>query len=202
MKVNECPQCGAPASITDKKCKYCSAEFIVSNLFEIINLSKTNLNKYVNHFTEITKTETSNAESFFSLGLCYLQLKMYPLSIHNFKEAITRMPENSDFYYYYALSLIKGRRPKTLHLNEAKEILEYLDTATQLDPSIAKYDYLHSIIKYDYFRSNGLKVNPPTDIELIENAKLKKQEPEEIKIMLDYVLIRDENLISAIMQVK
>jgi tetratricopeptide (TPR) repeat protein len=198
LQVEECPQCGAPASPSDKKCNFCKCEFFVASLSYVGSFDKGAIDKYINHYKELAKTDPENGEAIFSLGLCYLQLKLFPLAQKNFERATELIPEYPDVYYYYALSIIKGRRVKSLTLKEIKSIEQYLNTAIQLDQSKAKYYYLSAILKYDYYRMNGLAVPAPAENELIEEAKTKVQEPEEIQRLLDSIIVRDENFISLI----
>ena len=107
------------------------------------------------------------------------------------------MPEYPDAYYYYGLSLIRGRRPKLLSLSEVKRIEDYLKTAVQLDARPAKYYYLAAILKYDYYLSNGLLCNPSPD-ELFLMAEDKDQDAWEIERLLHSVPVRDPDLISKV----
>jgi len=199
LQVEECPQCGAPASPSDKQCRFCKSEFFVTSLSYVGSFDKGAIDKYINYYKGLTKAAPENGEAFFSLGLCYLQLKLFPLAQKNLEKAIELIPEYSDVYYYYALSLIKGRRVKIITSNEIKSIEQYLETAIQLDQNKAKYYYLSAIIKYDFYRMNGLIVPPPDADELIMEAKQKAQEPEEVQRLLDAVILRDEKFISSIL---
>lgn len=202
IKVEECPQCGFPVSLKEKRCKKCKAEYLVTNISYLENIGKEGVDKYINHYKNLTKADPESGEAFFALGICYLQLKLFPLATKNFEKAIDLLPEYSDAYYYYSLSLLKGRRPKTLTLKEARRIEEYLNTAAQLNDTKAKYDYFHAILKNDFYQGNGLRTEPPDYEELIFRAKAKEQETEEIDRLLDLLIIRDQHLISVIREEK
>ena len=119
------------------------------------------------------------------------------MAIKNFQIVIDLMPEESDVYYYYALSLIRGKHIKTISFKDIKQIEEYLHSAIQLGAN-AKYYYLAAIINYDFYSGNGMKIPTPDYNELIDNASSAEYEPDEIKILLNNVIIRDEKLISTI----
>lgn len=161
-------------------------------------LSKEEIYSILNHYKSMISINPEDGESYYSLALCYLQLKLYDLAIKNFSRAIELIPEHPDTYYYYALSLIRGRRPKTLSLKEVKLIEEYLEASMRLDDQQAKYFYLAAILKFEYYKSNGLIVTPPDHDKLIKMAKDKKYDPWEIERLLKAILLRDEWLISAI----
>jgi len=87
----------------------------------------------------VVAKNTGDGEAHYAIALCYLQLGLHELAIKNFKRALELMPDDADVYYYYGLSLLRGRRPKLLSLTEVKRIEEYLETALQLNNRPAKY---------------------------------------------------------------
>jgi tetratricopeptide (TPR) repeat protein len=101
------------------------------------------------------------------LGLCYLQLKLYPLAEKSFERSIQIMPENPDTYYYHALAVIRGRALMTLTLAEAEQVLQYAEAATQMDSSRSKYLYLAGLIKADYYERSGMRV-PGASVDELE----------------------------------
>ena len=153
--------------------------------------------KYVTKYKEKVKANPSDGKAVYTLGLFYLRLKLYDFALTNFKKAIDLMPEEADPYYYYALTLVKGKRPKILNHKDVNQIEEFLNTAIQLDDK-ANFYYLAAIINYDYYAANGLRIPTPNYNELIKNAKTAKSDPDEIKILLDNIILRDEKLISII----
>ncbi len=130
------------------------------------------------------------------MGICYLDLKLYDLATKYFVIAIEQMPDNSDAYYYYAIALLKGRRPKILTLKEIEKIESYLGAAMQIDSNKSKNYYLLAIIKYDFYVANGLRVNPPTFEELIREGNSKPFEKKEVEKMLQRVPVGDAQILS------
>jgi len=148
------------------------------------------------HKTAITRNP-GDGDAYFAIGLSYLQLQLYDLSIKNFKQAIELMPDYADGYYYYALSLVRGRKPKLLSLTEVRRIEEYLRTAQQLDGQESKYLYLEAILKHDYYLANGLICNPSPE-ELLCAADEKGHDPWEVERMLHHVQVEDLELVSRV----
>ena len=165
------------------------------NLFEI---NENQIREYIKKYNENISNNPIDSKSIFSLGLSYLRLNLYDYSIRYFKRSIDLTPENPECYYYYALSLIKGRRPKVLRLNEIRKIQELINTSIQMDNK-SKYYYLSAIINYDYYASNGLKVPEPNYNQLISSACNAMYEKKEIMIMLDNIILRDEHFKSLIL---
>lgn len=90
--------------------------------------------------------------------------KIY-LSNNDFKKAretlnklILKTPNDADPYFYLALSLIAGRRPKILGYKEAEEIVRNVDIAISKDKARAHFYYLKAIILYDFYCLNGFAV--------------------------------------------
>jgi len=142
--------------------------------------------------------DADDGDAHLGLGLVYLQLGMHELAIRHFRSAIDLCPEMADAYFYCALGLIRGRRPKTLAMQEVRAIEAHLTTARQLDPQQAKYDYLLAIIRYDYYLCNGLSSPPPTWQDLLLTARGKEHDAWEVERLLRAVTLRDPRLVAAI----
>jgi len=140
----------------------------------------------------------ADGDSHFNLGLVYLQLKLHDLALRHFQRTIDLSPEHADAYYYLGLTLVRGRRPKTLSFAEVKEIERHVETACQLDDRPAKYYLLLGIVKQDYYTSNGLSAPPPSSAELFELARAKRTDAWEAERLLTAVTLRDERLVSLI----
>ena len=198
IKVETCPQCGAPVKLSVNKCEYCEAEFIVISLAYLDKFDKTGINKYINHYKQLLKDNPENGELNLAMGICYLDLGVYDLATKFFSKAIEQIPDYGDAYYYYALALIKGRKPKVLTLKEVKKIEEYVNAAIQIDNTKSKYYYLWALIKYDFYIKNGLKMRPPTLEELIEESNSKEYDRQEIDKMLQRIPVKDEEILNII----
>ena len=167
METIECPQCGAATLPSLRICEYCKAEYFVTSLAYLGNFNDGKVAKYLNHYKNLIALEPQNEEGLFGLGLCYLQIGNYQLAEKHFGKVIDVVPEQSKAYYYYALSIIKGRRIKIISFNEARKIENYLQTAIQLDDSVPEYKLLLAMLKIDFYEANGMKVPPPCSRELL-----------------------------------
>lgn len=183
MEVKECPQCGAPAKPSEKKCGYCKAEFFISNIAYLGNFDPTGLGKYLKHYKEITTKEPNSTEGLLGLGLCYLRMGTYPLAQTCFQKIVENSPDIPQGYYYLALVIIKGRRIKTITLNETRQIENYLNLAIQLGGN-TEYKLLLAMVKRDYYEMNGMKDPPPSAQDLmneIRGSEISKSEYEQIE---------------------
>lgn len=184
MEISECPQCGAAATPSDRKCGYCKAEFFVTSLAYLGGFDSGGVGKYLKHYKKLIRSDPHDTEGLLGLGLCYLQMGTYPLAQKCFEQIIEDSPDVSQAYYYYVLANIKGRRLMTLTLNEARRFETYLNTAAQLDDTIPQYKLLLVMLKRDYYETNGMKVPPPSIAEHvaeIEGNQINKNEIEHLK---------------------
>lgn len=194
IKVEKCPQCGAPARLGVSSCEYCRAEFLVTSLAYLDRFQEQGIKKYLGAYKQMLQEDPNNGEISCAMGTCYLELGLYDLAIKYFARAIEQIPECGDTYYYYALALLKDKRPKVLSLTEIKGIEEYLNAAIQIDDTRSHYYYLWAFIKHDFYIKNGLRVAPPTFEDLTAQASSKPHNKSEIEKMLQQVPINDQNL--------
>jgi tetratricopeptide (TPR) repeat protein len=198
IKVEICPQCGAPAALRANKCGYCEAEFIIISIASLDRFDKTGINKYISHYKSLLKDQPDSGELNLAMGICNLDLGLYDLAAKFFAKAIEALPDSADGYYYYSLAIVKGRKPKLLTFSEVKKIEEYLQAAIQIDSSKAKYHYFWLIIKHEFYMKNGLRINPPTVSDLIAQANSAQYDEQEIAKMMARVPITDPTLLSVI----
>ena len=57
MEISECPQCGAAATPSDRKCGYCKAEFFVTSLAYLGSFDSSGVGKYLKHYKELTRRD-------------------------------------------------------------------------------------------------------------------------------------------------
>lgn len=198
LKVETCPQCGAPAQLSSRRCGYCEAEFIVTSLACLDSLDKTGVQKYVSHYRKKLAEEPESGELHLAMGICYLDLSLHDLAAKSFAKAVEAQPENADNYYYHALAIIKGRKLKLLTLNDARDIESYLAAASQLNPEKAVFRQLLLAVKYEFYLKNGLKVPAPSVDEILAEIESCDCDPESTARLLKHVPIHDQDLLMAL----
>lgn len=194
VEILRCKGCGANLSPDNTTCNYCYSENIIRTNESPFSLDQKLAKQYANYFKTKVQNDPLDGNAIFSLGLFYLNLKLYDLAIKSFQKSIELNPEEPEIHYYLALSLIKGRRPKIIPFKEIREIEQYLNAALQLGDK-SKYYYLSAIINFDFYASNGMKIPQPDYNELLDSASTSENETIENKIILENVIIRDENFI-------
>ena len=194
VEIIRCQGCGANLSPNNTTCEYCGSVNVIKAKENPFSLDESLTKKYVNYFKDKVKSEPSDGEAVFSLGLFYLRLKLYDFAIRNIEKAIELMPEESDVYYYYALSLMKGRKPKLISLTEIKKIEGFINTAIQLNDANGNYYYLWALIKYDFYLKNGLRSPDPSLDYLLDELKTKELSVNELEKIKEMIPVTDFNL--------
>ena len=185
IKTLSCPKCGAPVKLDSNKCDYCGIEYFVSSLSYIGEFDKDGVNKYINYYGEVLKSNPDDCEANLAIGICYLNLGINELALKHITKAVEISPAMSAGYYYRALALIKGGAVNSLAMDEIKEIEKHISAAIKLDQTKPYYYYLWAIIKYKYYYKNALRITPPTIEELIEKGNSKPKEAKETKVMFN-----------------
>jgi len=178
--IRECPQCGAPLDKNSYKCKYCKSDVFISSVSYLSNYDNSQIQKYIKYYKEVINTNPNEDKGFLGLGLCYLQLSMFPLAQKNLKKSLELAPENSSVYYYYCLSVIAGQKIRILSLDTAEELIQYLNTAISMEPNNPLYVLLLALIKRDFYVANGLREPEPTHEDLLKSLKAVNINVEEV----------------------
>lgn len=97
----------------------------------------------------------------FKQGVQFLKVKSYQQSINFLNDAIKADPSIPYFYYYLALALLRGRRPKILKRSEIEEIDQLLSAATVGD-SDATVQWFRALVRDDYYRGNRMNCPSPS----------------------------------------
>ncbi|WP_293833849.1 hypothetical protein [uncultured Phascolarctobacterium sp.] len=163
----ECPNCGAPISITDKICGHCFSSVYLQMIKDSNNLSKTDIAKHIAVYKKnIEKGLACDVDTLISLGICHYKNGMYSLSLKSFEQAIDADPENVSGYYYAALSVLNGKRPYMQTLSKIKKVVGLLEAAMNIQTEGRIYYFLY-LVQVDFFDKKHLRTN-------YNSAELKK----------------------------
>lgn len=161
-------------------------------------MSREEINGVIQQYKASIAGGSEDSETHLSLGLLYLQLRLYDLSVRHCKRAIDLNPGNPDGHYYLALASIRGRRPRSLTLQEVRAVEAYVSAAMELDEQPAKYYYLLGIVRHDYYTANGLRSPSPSGLALLEMAQEKDPDVWETERLLASLTLNDPMLVSRI----
>ncbi|WP_261304015.1 hypothetical protein [Paenibacillus andongensis] len=186
--IHECPQCGAPAQLQSNVCQYCKAEFLIKSLNGLNSFNKLGIDKYIASYKKAAATDPNNNEINAALGMCYLKLGLYDFASKFYLKAIEDMVENSDVYFYAALSLLKGKRPFLSTLSVIRKAEELLEAAVSLNPAEGKYYYAHAIVKNDFYHKKCINTSPDSQ-SLFQNANDAGFSDDDKQMIVDYMAV-------------
>lgn len=191
MSATECPQCGAPITRGVMKCEYCKADVFISSASCLSNYDNSQIQKYIKYYKQMIQTSPDDDKGHLGLGICYLQLSMFPLAEKALEKAIEIAPENSSAYYYQCLAKIAGQKIRSLSFDMVEQILMYLNTAINLEPDNPVYLLLMMIIKHDFYVQNALKQPAPSYEELMGKLSDVELDNNELARLKECVKISD-----------
>jgi tetratricopeptide (TPR) repeat protein len=154
-----CPGCGARVNSIDKECRYCGGIIIVSSFNSIASMLLPQLNKYVSSYKKTIESNPDEPEINFSLGACYLKLKLYDKAIESFEKSIDNNIENAEAYFYSAVCLLKGKKAFLADRLTIDRIEELINVSLAVEPRGVFY-YFWSYIKYDYYNRKYFNTTP------------------------------------------
>lgn len=154
-----CPGCGNPANTGEKICKFCGRQTIISTFNSVYNMSLPEVNKYANAYRQALVNNPDNKDLNTSVAMCYLKLKLYDKALYSFEKAIEDNFDNSEVYFYAAVSLLKGKKAFLAARSDIDKIEEYINAALMIEPK-GVYYYFWAYIKYDYFSRKSYITNP------------------------------------------
>jgi len=164
----KCPNCGAAVSSEQKKCIYCRKTVIIQSYNEVNEMPLLQLNKYAASYRNTLAENPNNKEINYSVGTCYLKLKLYDKALEAFEKALQDNFENAEPYYLAAVALLQGKKAFVTPRASIDKAIEYLNAANMISPKDIYYYFL-AYIKQDYFERKYLNT-APTYQELLQTS--------------------------------
>lgn len=168
----------------------------VHRLADLARLEHQEVLTRLERYGKAARLTPGSGEVVLGLGLTYLHLGRFQEAIAQLESAVRLLPTSGKAHLYHALALLKGRKPRTLSLAEARQILQLLDTAASLDPRDGVCDLLALLIKQEYFRMNGLRVPPPEISHHLRALEQKRVDAGELTAIR--ALLHDRSLLDAL----
>lgn len=155
----KCPNCGAALAIDNKICKYCHNPVTITSFHSIADMPAPKVNKYASLSKKKLEDDPENQELNFSLGTCYLKLKLYDKALAAFEIAMEDNFDNSETFFCAAMCLLQGKKPFLHNRQTINKIQEYINAALMIEER-GIYYYFLAYIKKDYFERKYLNVSP------------------------------------------
>ena len=155
----KCPGCGAPLADNQKTCDWCRAEVFIRSYETVAAMPAPQLNKYALAYKQNLVENPDHQELNESAAFCFLKLSMYDDAYNAFSKALVNNFDNSEVFFYAAVSLLKGKKAFLHTRPEIDKMLELINAALMIEPK-GIYHYFMAYLKHDYFKRKFLTTTP------------------------------------------
>lgn len=182
----ECPGCGAPVALNSSKCAYCSRPLIIRTFNSVYSMPLSEIKKHTKSYQKSLCINPDNESLNLSAAYCYLKLKLYDNALNCFEKAIENNFDNSEAFFYTAITLLKGKKAFLASKVIIEKAEKYLNAAVLIEPK-GIYYYLWSYIKYDFYYKKHLKTDPNYKelLSMAQNAGLSHTDVDDLFAILD-----------------
>jgi tetratricopeptide (TPR) repeat protein len=142
--------------------------------------------------------QSQDAKKMLENGVQLVRVGAYKQAINILTDVIKITPLVPTAYYYLALALLEGKRPKVSIRPTIESIERNLETACQLNSDQAHYYYLWALVKYDFYFLNGFMIRPPSIKDLLQVGRQSSHDVALIVEMLEKTKGADNEIVSAI----
>lgn len=189
-----CSQCGWSfdvEALQKNTCKKCKSAILVVSMAYLEKFEKPAVQKYIAQYSKTLKANPEDRDALMAIGICYLKLGLFDLCDKFLRTLIDTHPDDATGYYYRAVSVFKGKRPRTASMPVVREAEQLLATATELDPANGRYDATLALIRHDYYVLNGMRVPAPDPDSLLARALGKHVDQLEISQIIGLLSVPD-----------
>jgi tetratricopeptide (TPR) repeat protein len=155
----ECPGCGASVTTSTQHCEYCGRQIVITTFNSVRGMTPLDINKQANAYRKAMAQNPDDQGLNASIAFCYFKLKLYDKAIPHFEKAIEDNFDNSETYFYLAISLLKGKKAFLTPRPVIDKIEEYLDAAMMIEPK-GIYYYFKAYIRYDHHFRKSYNMSP------------------------------------------
>lgn len=178
-----CPGCGEPSSTSERICKYCGRQVIITSFNSVYEMKAQDVNKYVSTYKEVLRENPDESVINSSIGMCYLKIKLYDKALESFERAIQNNFDNSETYFYAGVCMLKGKKAYLAPKVNIDKALEYINAALMIE-NRGVYSYFLAYIKYDFYERKFLRIAPDY-IEELTTANLNNVTHEDIRQLFE-----------------
>ena len=155
----KCPGCGTPVSMGTNECPTCGSPIVISTFNSVFDMELPKVSRYVGNYNKMLSEDPEDREINGAIAMCFLKLKLYDKAIASFEKAIIDNFDNSETYFYAAVSLLRGKRPFVAMRNDIDKVLEYINAANMIEPR-GIYYLFDAFVRKDYFERKFLNISP------------------------------------------
>lgn len=188
--ARQCPACGAVGA--GDVCPN-GHTFLPARLGLLVSLPPPALAAYISAYQA-----RGGAAEVLAAALAHLTLRNYDAAAALLSQVLSANPVHAYALYALALAGLRGNRPYLLHSAQAQAALTQAQNALAYDRTLAQAAYLLALIKDDYFRQNGCRIDPPDVATCLSMARQGRPAPGEIAALLALLPAFESGVMNAI----
>ncbi len=165
----KCSGCGFALTPSNVECPRCGNAITVTSFNSVYAQNLPTLNKLSRALDKDLRDGSSpelDGGIKFTLGGCYLKLRLYDKALMRFEEAIEENFDNPEASFYAAVSLLKGKKAFLTPMADIKKAIEYVNAALMVEER-GVFHYFLAYIKFDFYARKYLRISPDWREELI-----------------------------------
>lgn len=165
----KCSGCGSAIVPSQTRCEYCDNPVVVTSFNSVYAQDLPSLNRLSRALDKDLRdgnTPELSGNIKFTLGGCYLKLKLYDKALQRFEEAIEEDFDNPEAPFYAAVSLLRGKKAFLASMIDIKKALEYVNAALMVEDR-GVFHYFLAYIKHDFYARKYLNITPNWQEELL-----------------------------------
>lgn len=138
--------------------------------------------------------QTSDSDVLLNQGTQLLEAKSYQQATDLLRATIKVDPSLASAYYYLALALLKGKRPKILQRSQIEEIDQLLCTATAMGDFDGTVQWFRALLRQDYYSGNRMNCPPPSVSEIVSSINPGATSLKRLQMLLIKLPMSDDQL--------
>lgn len=192
--ITSCANCGAPVdSQSGTECKYCKAPIIIKTLADLAKIPKDKRPAYMSHYKEALEGNTGHVPLSIALVLCHIGAQNFTIADRLLNKLIDDDCQDPNIFYYKAICLLEGKRPRTLNYDQIDEVRAQLRSANSMGSGVGTYYVFMAILRLDYFDRYGFNHNCGEDAKtLCSIANSHGVSEDEVRELLDVTQITSD----------
>ncbi|GFZ86841.1 hypothetical protein GCM10008018_36100 [Paenibacillus marchantiophytorum] len=193
--VHTCPNCGANLPIDiNQICEFCGTAYIPKNLAALAKMDSQTKHNYITSYKEKLEDNKGNIPLAVSLAMCHIDAQNYEFSFDILKKLAENNCTDPNVFYYMALAMLEGKKPRVLHMDKVRKVESYLNSAQVLSSGTGLYYIMQAVIKRDYYEYYLFNMHQGGSSKLLlEKANNFQLDVEEIHQILKIVKLDESD---------
>ena len=183
----KCSGCGFSLAASDVECPRCGNAITVTSFNSVYTQPLPTLQKLsrtLDKELQAGGTPDLEGKMKFTLGGCYLRLKLYDKALQRFEEAVEEDFDNPEAAFYAAVALLKGKKAFLTPMANIKKAIEYVNAARMVEDR-GLFHYFLAYLKFDFYARKCLRISPDWREELALAQATTNLSPTDCTMLFD-----------------